>query len=325
MKVCWLTRLIVGFALLLAGACGDGRGGGSADRGDMRIVVISHGQSSDPFWSVVANGITDAAGDLGLRVEYQAPVTFDMVRMSQMIEAAVASRPDGLLVSVPDGDALAGSLRHARSVGIPVVSINSGAEVWESLGLLAHIGQSEFESAHAGGQRLAAAGARRVLCVNHEIGNLSLDERCHGLREAIEHAGGFVNVLAVNLADPTDAQQRVASALRSDPRIDGALALGPGSAVPVLAALRSTGKLGDVAFGTFDLESEVLAAIRDGEILFAIDQQPYLQGYLGVVVMVKFLETGSLPGGGQIIRTGPGFITQQDAADVIRYTHQGVR
>jgi simple sugar transport system substrate-binding protein len=324
MKRWSLSPASLALAALALGACGSA-GAENAERAGMRLVVVSHGQASDPFWSVVANGITDAARDMGVRVEYQAPTSFDMVRMSQMIEAALASRPSGIIVSVPDADALGGAIRQVHEAGIPILSINSGAEAWHALGLLAHIGQTEYESAYAGGEKLAAAGARRVLCVNHEVGNLSLDERCRGLKDAIEKAGGSASVLAVTLADPDDAQQRVSNALAADTKIDGVLTLGPGGAVPTLAAIRSSPRRTEIRFGTFDLEANLLAAIRDGEVLFAIDQQPYLQGYLGVTVMVKYLETAGLPGGGQIIRTGPGFVTRENAADVIRLAERGVR
>jgi simple sugar transport system substrate-binding protein len=304
-----------------AAASGDA---GAAEAPPPRIVVVSHGQSSDPFWSIVANGITDAADELDVRVEYQAPVSFDMVRMNQLIEAAVASQPDALIVSVPDADALRGSIAAALDAGLPVLSINSGA-AWQDLGLLAHIGQTEYQSAYTGGERLAAAGASRVLCVNHEVGNVSLDERCRGLEDAIVAAGGTTTVLAVDLADPDDAQQRIANALNSDAAIDGMLTLGPGGAVPALEALKATSRLSDIAFGTFDLEADILAAIRDGEVLFAIDQQPFLQGWLGVALMVEYLETGAMPGGGDIIRTGPVFVTLENAAQVIELARQGIR
>lgn len=326
------VRRSVAPALFVAmvAACGGAEDGAPADlgatgRSDVRIVVVTHGQASDPFWSIVANGVADAAEDLGVRVDYQAPVTFDMVRMSEMIDAAVVARPAGLVVSVPDADALGASLRAAVQAGVPVLSINAGADAWRSLGLLAHIGQTEYESGFAGGERLAGAGARSVLCVNHEVGNVSQDERCRGLADALAAAGGETTVLAVDLADPDDAQQRVANALATRPALDGVLTLGPGGAVPTLAALRETGRLESIAFGTFDLGPEVLEALRDGDMRFAIDQQPYLQGYLGVVALVKYLETGTIPGGGEIVRTGPSFVTQATAADVMRLTEQGIR
>lgn len=294
-------------------------------RDNVRIVAVTHGQSADPFWSVVANGMKDAAADLGVRVEYQAPTMFDMVRMSQLIEAAVASRPAGLLVSIPDADALAAAIGNATAARVPVISINSGADAWQKLGMLAHIGQTEHEAARAAGERLAAAGARKVLCVNHEVGNLALDERCRGLHDALQAANGSTTVLGVSLADPDDAQQRIANAFKADAQIDGILTLGPAGAAPTLAALRATNQLGKMRFGTFDLAGDVLQAIRDGQMLFAIDQQPYLQGYLGVTLLVKYLETGAMAGGQQVIRTGPGFVTRDNAAQVARMIERGVR
>ena len=161
---------VLAFASLAACAGERVAGGAAAAHSAVRVVVVTHGQSSDPFWSIVANGVDDAAKTLGIRVEYQAPGTFDMVRMSQLIEAAVASRPSGLVVSLPDANALGPSVRAAVAAGIPTLSINSGDETWRELGLLAHIGQTEYEAGKAAGARLAAAGAKRVVCVNHEVG-----------------------------------------------------------------------------------------------------------------------------------------------------------
>jgi simple sugar transport system substrate-binding protein len=311
----------------LFAACGGSGSGEPAARGQSatRIVVVTHGQSSDPFWSVVANGVDDAAKTLNIRVEYQAPPSFDMVRMSQLIDAAVASRPSGLVVSIPDADALGASIRAAVAAGIPTLSINSGDEAWRELGLLAHIGQTEYEAGTAAGQRFAAARARRVLCLNHEVGNTAQDLRCRGLGDALEAAGASMQVLAVTLADPEDATQRIKGALARDPGIDGLLALGPPASVPMLAALHETGRLGQVRAGTFDLSRAVLESVRDGDLLFAIDQQPYLQGYLGVLLLAKYLDTRAMPGGGEIIRTGPAFVTRETAADVIALTEKGVR
>jgi simple sugar transport system substrate-binding protein len=321
-------------AVLLAAAafaCGGERGGSEkpagadAERTEVRIVMVSHGQTSDPFWSIVANGAGDAARELGVRLEYQSPTGFDMVRMSQLIDAAVASRPSALAISVPDPDALGPSIKAALAAGIPALSVNSGDQAWERLGFLGHIGQTEYESGKAAGQRLAAGGAKRVLCVNHEVGNVSLDTRCRGLADGLEPSGATMEVLGVSLSDPEDAAQRIRGALARDAATDGVLTLGPGGAAPALAALRESGKLGKIAVGTFDLTPEVLAAVRDGHLLFAIDQQPYLQGYLAVVLLVKYLDTKAMPGGGQIIRTGPSFVTRENAADVIALAERGIR
>jgi simple sugar transport system substrate-binding protein len=319
---------VVAAALWACGSEGggaEGRPEGAAGRGAVRIVMVSHGQTSDPFWSVVANGAGDAASELGVRLEYQAPPSFDMVRMSQLIDAAVASRPSALAISVPDPDALASSVKAAVAAGIPGLSVNSGDAAWERLGFLGHIGQTEYEAGRAAGERLAAGGAKRVLCVNHEVGNVSLDTRCRGLGDGLEPSGATMQVLGVSLADPEDAAQRIKGALARDAAVNGMLMLGPGGAAPALAALRETGRLGKIAVGTFDLTPEVLAGVRDGQLLFAIDQQPYLQGYLAVVLLTKYLETKAMPGGGQIIRTGPSFVTKENAADVIALSERGIR
>jgi simple sugar transport system substrate-binding protein len=317
-------------SLLLATACGDAGerpGAPSSDtaRADLRFVAVTHGVSANPFWSVVINGLDDAARDMGVRVEYQAPSTFDMVAMSELIDAAVASRPDGLVVSVPDPGALSGSIRAAVEAGIPVITINSGGDVSASLGALAHVGQAEYDAGFGGGGRLAEAGVRRVLCVNQEVGNAALDTRCQGLTDALAERGVPVSVLAVELADPEDTRQRVAGALLADPTIDGLLTLGTTGAEPALAALQDLGRVGAVHLGTFDLSTAVLEAIRDGEIDFAIDQQQYLQGYLPVVLLTLYIETGTVPGGGFAIPTGPGFVTAETAQQVMDLTSRGLR
>jgi simple sugar transport system substrate-binding protein len=296
----------------------------AAQQRDVRIVVVSHGQASDPFWSVVQNGVNQAGTDMGVTVEYQAPQTFDMVAMAQLIDAAVASNPDGLVVSIPDADALGDSIRAAVDAGIPVISMNSGSDVAAELGVLNHVGQTEYEAGYGGGQRMAAAGATNAICVNQEVGNVALDLRCEGFTAAMEEAGGTVEVLAVELADPVDAQQRIAAALTANPDADSMLTLGPTGAAPALAALEESGQLGQILLATFDLSPEVLEAVRDGNMLFAIDQQQYLQGYLPIVMLTLYatnLNTIANP----VLMTGPGFVTQETAERVIDLSAAGTR
>lgn len=323
------------FALIALGvlaACGQSGDTAAADgagadlpRSDVRFVVVTHGSSADPFWSVVINGVNDAATDLGVRAEYQSPNTFDMVAMGQMLDAAVASRPHGLIVSIPDADALGGSIRAAVADGIPVVSINSGLDVSEGLGALAHVGQPEREAGRAAGERLHSGGAARVLCVNHEVGNVALDRRCLGLEDALEGTAASTSVLAVDLADPEDTRQRIRGALGADASIDAMLLLGAIAVGPALAALEEAGRGGAVSVATFDLSPDVLEAIAVGDVLFAVDQQQYLQGYLPIVYLTKYLETGTMPGGGQPIPTGPGFVTQENAERVMSLSERGLR
>lgn len=243
------------------------------NRSDIDIVVVSHGQASDPFWSVVQNGVAQAGKDMGVNVQYQAPPTFDMVAMSQLIDAAVATNPDGLVVSIPDADALSASITAAVEAGIPVISMNSGSDVAAELGILTHVGQTEYEAGFGGGKRMADAGVTNAICVNQEVGNAALDLRCQGFTDALAETGGTVETIAVDLADPTGSQQRISAAITADDTINGILTLGPTGAAPALAALTDGGQLGTIPLATFDLSPEVLDAIEAGDMLFAIDQQ----------------------------------------------------
>ena len=325
-----LIALLVGSMIFAACAArpsvseADAAAAAMQDMRDIRIVVVSHGQASDPFWSVVKNGVDQAASDMRVTVEYQAPQTFDMVAMSQLIDAAVASDPDGLVVSIPDPDALGDSIRAAVAAGIPVISMNSGSDVAADLGILNHVGQTEYEAGYGGGRRMAAAGATKSLCVNQEVGNVALDLRCQGFTDAMALSGGTVDVLAVDLADPVDAQQRVAAGLAANPDVDSILTLGPTGAAPAMEALSETGQLGDILLATFDLGPEVLEAVRDGDMLFAIDQQQYLQGYLPIVLLTLHTENLNTVAN-EVIMTGPGFVTQDTAAQVIELSAAGTR
>jgi simple sugar transport system substrate-binding protein len=321
-----LTLAVVGMACTGDdGGDGDGEpdGDGVSQR-DFRFVVVTHGQASDPFWSVAANGVQAAADDMGVQVEYQAPETFDMVAMSQLIDAAVASEPDGLVVSIPDADALGPSISAAVDAGIPVVSINSGSDVFADLGVLVHVGQTEFEAGLIAGQRFAEEGVQNPVCINQEVGNVALDLRCEGFFEGLGVDG---DIIAVDLADPTGAQETITGELQSNADIDGILTLGPTGAEPTLAALDEAGLLGEVAFATFDLSPRVLEEIDAGNMLFAIDQAQYLQGYLPIVFLTKFLETGAIPLGREdrVVMTGPQIVTQEVAADVVSFSEEGLR
>ena len=321
-------KLMVTFAALalVLAACGNqeaspsGSGGGATGSRDMTIEVVTHGQASDPFWSVVKNGVDQAATDLGITVNYHAPETFDIPAMAQLIDTAVAAQPDGLVISNPDPEGLADAIQGAEDAGIPVVSINSGVDAYQELGILTHVGQTEFIAGQGAGQRMAEAGVTNTLCVNQEVGNQALDQRCEGFADGL---GGIPSeVVAVDLTDPTAAQQAISAAITADPTVDGILTLGPTGAAPALAALEGNDQ---ILLATFDLSPEVLSAIEDGTILFAIDQQQYLQGYLGVLIVTQYAQYGLLPGGGQPILTGPGFVDQETAGQVTELSAQGIR
>lgn len=284
------------------------------------IIVVSHGQANDPFWSVVKNGVDKAAQDTGTEVSYRSPETFDMVAMSQLIDAAVNQEPDGLIVSIPDADALGPSIERAVEAGIPVISMNSGSDVSKKLGAQLHVGQDEFTAGKAAGEKLAEMGGKKAICVNQEVGNVALDQRCAGFTEGF---GGAVKVLPTS-NDPTEVESKVRAALDSDPDIDTVMGLGASTVgEPAVAAVEAVGRTGEVRVATFDLSANFLQAIVDGKAAFAIDQQQFLQGYLPVAFLALNAEYGLIPGGN--VPSGPNLITKDKAGQVIELSAKGIR
>lgn len=283
------------------------------------IIVVAHGQANDPFWSVVKNGAAKAGEHTGATVDFRSPEVFDMVAMGQLIDAAVNQQPDGLVVSIPDADALGPSIQRAVEAGIPVISMNSGSDVAADLGALLHVGQSEYDAGVAAGQRLAEMGGTKGICVNQEVGNVSLDQRCDGFAEGFGHP-----VTVVPTAnDPTEVQSKVRAALESDPEVDTVLGLGASLVgEPAVAAAEALGR-DDVMIASFDLSAGFLQAVADGKAAFAIDQQQFLQGYLPVAFLALNAQYGLMPGGD--VPSGPNLVTQDSAAQVIELSAQGIR
>jgi simple sugar transport system substrate-binding protein len=289
-----------------------------------RIAVVSHGQASDSFWAIVKKGVFDAGRRESVAVSYRAPETYDIKRMRQLIDEAISARLDGLVVSLPDVDGLAPAIRRAVRSGIPVVSINSGSDRFRELGIQAHVGQPEYRAGLEAGQRMAKVGVRDLLCVNQEVGNAGLDERCRGIAAAMRQVHGRSRELGVDLQDPRGSQRRIAQAVTAG-KIDGILTLGPGGATPALAAIGASGLRGKVRLATFDLSPEVLQAVRAKRMLFAVDQQPYLQGYLPVVLLAERSRHLLMPADGELIPTGPQFVTPANAGRVLALSRRGFR
>jgi simple sugar transport system substrate-binding protein len=289
-----------------------------------RIAVVTHGQASDPIWAVVKRGIEDARRKENVGVSYEAPDTFDINRMREMLEDAVSLHPDGIVVSLPDAKVLGPAIRSAERAGIPVVTINSGSDKFLGLGVEAHVGQPELEAGVKAGERMAGAGVRHLLCVDHEPGNDGLTERCEGVAQAMRQVGGTSKVLSVNLQDRSQAQRSIAQAI-ADGSVDGIITLGPNGATQALAALNASGFQDRIKLATFDLSAGVLDAVQDGRILFAVDQQPYLQGYLPIVLLAERARHGLFPTAGGLIPTGPRFVTVDNVGDTIRLSREGVR
>lgn len=320
--------IVAASALLLvaAGCSGTGQqstastgGGGGSGKYDYKIAVVTHGAAGDTFWDVVKKGAEKAGADMGDAVTYQDSGG-DPAKQSQLIDAAVNQKVDGLVVSMANPDALKASIQKAVAAGIPVITINSGQDSSKEFGALAHVGQDEGIAGQGAGAQLKAAGVTHALCVIQEAGNIGLEQRCQGFEQGL---GGQVDNLQVENSNPSGAQATITSKLQSDPSINGILTLGP--VIGAVAIKAVTDAKSTATLATFDLNGDVTQAIADGKMLFAVDQQQYTQGYLPIVMLTLYKANLNTIGGGQPVLTGPGYVTKDNAAKVKDLATQGTR
>ncbi len=296
---------------------GDGGGGGNAD---MKICMYTHGDGGG-FWSVAKKGAEQAADDLGIDLDYQESNN-DAEAQAQLIEAGVSAGCEGIAVSAPNPDAIQGAMDQANEAGIPLVTMNSGAAVFQELHAFTHVGQDEFIAGQEAGKKFTELGATKVLCPIQEANNIGLQERCDG---AADTFGNVENLqLSAGLADLSKSQAEIQAKLEADPSIDAVFSLNAdistGSAMP---ASEAVGR--DIINGTVDLSGDAVQSIADGDLAFAIDQQQYAQGYLPIVLLYLNKLNGHVLGGGLPMYTGPGFVTQDNAELVQQLAEEGTR
>jgi simple sugar transport system substrate-binding protein len=327
-----MRRLALLFLVLAAGVfvfagCGGGddEGGGGDDSVDLTqsqdvtIAMVTHGDGGS-FWSVAKKGAEKAAEDLGVTLKYSESNN-DPEEQAQLIEAAVTEGVDGLAVSAPNPDAIRDALATAKDAGIPIITLNSGAEESASLGAITHVGQTETIAGEGAGAKLKEAGATKLICIIHEQGNIGLNQRCDGAKKTF--GGDVENVQVAGTADISTTLTEIQSKLESDDSIDAVLALNPDIAVAARDAV--AGASSEAKLATFDLSGDVIKAIKDDEILFAVDQQQYLQGYLPVVFLTLNKTNLNTVGGGQFVLTGPGFVEKSNAAEIEKLAEAGTR
>jgi simple sugar transport system substrate-binding protein len=273
----------------------------------LRFIMVTHGAASDPFWAAIKDGADSAAKEADVELVYRAPETFDLSKMTALVEQAVAEEPDGLVVSIPNADAVAAPIRAAVGAHIPVITINSGFDVGRSLGALLHVGQSEYEAGRVAGDAMRKTGGSKALCVNHELGNVGLDLRCKGF---IDGFAGSVEVMPVS-SEPAKAGEAIADRLAEDADIDVILALNATIAGETAVAAVKALEGREVRIGTFDITETMLNAVADGDASFAIDQQPFLQGYLPVQYLALLKQRGVVPVSN--VSTGPRLVTLNEA------------
>ncbi len=286
---------------------------------DVTLAIITHGDDG-VFWSVAQKGAETAGADLGIDVQYQGGNN-DGAAQAQMIDQAVADGVDGIAVSLADPGALEASVKAAVEAGIPVVTMNSGSDLFKELGAITHVGQDEIVAGNGAGEKFAEAGATKLLCVMQEQSNVGLEARCDGAEETF--GAEVIRITTSGDADPTTSQAEIKAALEADEDIDAVFATGPIGAVLTKNAAGELER--DLMIGAVDLSTELLDSIEAGEIAFTIDQQQYLQGYLSVVFLYLNVINANTVGGGLPVYTGPGFVTADNVASVKSLVEAGTR
>jgi len=318
-KIAGLFALIAAIALAVVVASPSATLNAQAKQ--LVIGMAVHDDPTGSFWNVVDRGLKDAGKALNIKVISNG--SKDPAQQARFIEDYVAQKVDGIIVSLANPDAVKDAIGQAVKAGIPVITINSGADVSASLGAIAHVGQTERVAGQGAGNRLTSLGAKKVLCVVHEQSNVGLEDRCNGLKDTLKGEVVNFNVASTGTNDLAGTTSTIQNKLTSDATIDAVLALNPDVAIAARDAIKASGK--KITLATFDLSPNVLTAIKAGEIAFAIDQQQYLQGYLPVVMIKLYKENLNTVGGGNPVLTGPGFVDASNAEQVIALSAAGTR
>ncbi|MGW3493663.1 sugar ABC transporter substrate-binding protein [Streptomyces sp. NPDC001020] len=329
-RVAPLVAIAAASALLIAG-CSSSSGGkkaeehgseaaaGKAGTPRMTVALVTHQAAGDTFWDIVRKGAEAAAAKDNIKLIYSNDPNAG--NQAGLVQNAIDQKVDGVAVTLAKPDAMKDVLGKAAQSGIPVVGLNSGLSDWRKLGLLEFFGQDESVAGEALGRKLTEIGAKNAVCVIHEQGNVGLTQRCDGVKKTF---GGKTQILNVNGADMPSVKSTINAKLKQDSSIDYVLTLGAPFA---LTAVQSVGDAGSKAkVATFDLNKDLTGAIKKGDIQFAVDQQPYLQGYLAVDSLWLFKNNGNYSGGGeQPVLTGPAFVDKSNVDTVAAFAAKGTR
>ncbi|MFJ4784845.1 substrate-binding domain-containing protein [Streptomyces sp. NPDC088794] len=310
---------------LLVAGCSSGGGSdagldsaGKAGAG-LKVALVTHGGKGDAFWDLVRKGAETAAAKDGVQLTYASDP--DPTGQAELVRDAVRDKVDGIALTLAKPQAMTGAVAQAKAAGIPVVGLNSGIDAWQSVGLLEYFGQDESVAGRAVGDKLDDLKAKHALCVIHERGNVALEARCAGVKKTF---AGQTDMLYVEGTDFDATEAMITARLRQDSTIDEVIANGAQFALTAVKSVKSAGSRAHVA--TFDLNSDLVKAVQSGAVQFAVDQQPYLQGYLAVDSLWLYKTNGNVSGGGvSPVLTGPAFVTKTNVASVAKLAAAGTR
>jgi simple sugar transport system substrate-binding protein len=282
------------------------------------VAFVTHQAPGDTFWDLVRRGAEAAAAKDNIDLKYSHDP--DAAGQANLVRSGIDSKAAGIVVTLANPEAMAPALQAAAAAEIPVVAVNSGIDAWKALGAMEFFGQDEAIAGEAAGDRLMHEGAKSTLCVLHEPHNVALEARCAGVAKTF---AGQVQKLYVNGVDLPAVKDAITAKLQQDRGIDRIVALGAQVAVTAWKAVGEANSYAKVA--TFDTNAAVVEAIKNGWVEWAIDQQPFLQGYLAVDAMWLYVTNKNIVGGGLPTLTGPSFVDESNIDTVADLTKAGTR
>ncbi|KOX22488.1 sugar ABC transporter substrate-binding protein [Streptomyces sp. NRRL F-6491] len=294
------------------------QGRAAVDTPRWTFAMVTHSGDGDTFWDIVQKGAQQAA--VKDNVNFLYAHDDEAQRQAQLVDSYIAKGVDGLIVTLAKPDAMKAAVEKAVKAGIPVITVNSGAEQSKAYGALTHIGQDETVAGEAVGEELDRRGKKKALCVLHEQGNVGHEQRCAGAKKTF---GGELVNLYVDGTNMPDVKASIEAKLQSDKDVDAVVTLGAPFADTAVQAAKSAGSKAEI--DTFDLNAKVATALKAGTLGFAVDQQPYLQGYEAVDLLWLYRYNADVLGGGKPVLTGPQIITGENAADLVAYADRGTR
>ncbi|MGN9758397.1 sugar ABC transporter substrate-binding protein [Streptomyces sp. SD31] len=297
----------------------EGASAGKANTPRMTVALVTHQSAGDTFWDIVRKGAEAAAAKDNIKLIYSNDPNAG--NQANLVQNAIDQKVDGIAITLAKPDAMKDVVSKAKAAGIPVVGLNSGVSDWQKLGLMEFFGQDETVAGEALGKRLNEAGAKKAVCVIQEQGNIGLEQRCAGVKKTFE---GDVENLNVNGTDMPSVKSTITAKLKTDSDIDYVVALGAPFALTAAQSVDEAGSKAKVA--TFDLNKQLTGAIKDGTIEFAVDQQPYLQGYLAIDSLWLYKNNGNYMGGGEApVLTGPAFVDKTNVETIDKFAAKGTR
>ena len=301
-----------------AGATEQAVAQADTDSPERTVAMITHAPEGDTFFDLIRAGADAAAAKGNITYEYSA--NSDPSQQATLIQNAIDRDVDGIATTMPNPDALTEPISRAVEAGIPVVMFNAGFDAWQETGALMYFGQDESLAGQAAGERLNEMGVQNVVCVVQEQGQVQLEARCDGVAEAFQ---GTTEKLYVEGTNMPSVQSTITSQLQANPDIDAVLTLGAPFALTAIQAVEEAGS--DATVVTFDTNAELVSAIESGEVEWAVDQQPYLQGYEAIDGLWLYLQNKNVLGGGRAVLTGPSFIDQSNIDEIAELARQGTR